>query len=146
MLLKHSITTSNFIQERGREKSDTDRQTDRYLKDQGKENIVTLCLSSIRSDLSIQQLKECQQATVHRVTELNTTEVTYNIRTEQFQIICQLQDHILFIPISKKGSAKECSNHLTIALISHTNKVMLKILQDRLQQYVKCELPEVSWR
>ena len=46
----------------------------------------------------------------------------------------------VFIPIPKRGHAKECSNHHTIALISHTSKVMLKILQARLQQYVNCEL------
>ena len=45
----------------------------------------------------------------------------------------------VFIPISKKGNAKECSNYRTIALISHASKVMLKILQDKLQQYVNCE-------
>ena len=44
----------------------------------------------------------------------------------------------------KKGNAKECSNYHTIALISHTSKVMLKILQARLQQYVKRELPDVQ--
>ena len=49
-----------------------------------------------------------------------------------------------FIPIPKKGSAKECSNYCTIALISHTSKVMLKILQARLQQYVNCELLDVQ--
>ena len=43
----------------------------------------------------------------------------------------------------KKGNAKECSNYCTIALISHTSNVMLKILQARLQQYVNCELPDV---
>ena len=43
----------------------------------------------------------------------------------------------------KKGNAKECSNYHTIALISHTSKVMLKIVQARLQQYVNCELPGV---
>ena len=48
------------------------------------------------------------------------------------------------IPIPKKGNAKECSNYHTIALISHTSKVMLKILQARLQQYVNCELPDVQ--
>ena len=48
----------------------------------------------------------------------------------------------VFIPIPKKGNAKECSNYHTIALISHTSKVMLKILQARLQQYVNCELPD----
>ena len=50
----------------------------------------------------------------------------------------------VFIPIPKKGNAKECSNYHTIALISHASKVMLKILQDRLQQYVNCELPDVQ--
>ena len=48
----------------------------------------------------------------------------------------------VFIPILKKGNAKECSNYHTAALISHTNKVMLKILQVRLQQYVNHELPD----
>ena len=50
----------------------------------------------------------------------------------------------VFIPIPKKGKAKECSNYCTIALISHASKVMLKILQARLQQYVNCELPDVQ--
>ena len=50
----------------------------------------------------------------------------------------------VFIPIPKKGHAKECSNYRTIALISHASKVMLKILQARLQQYVNRELPYVQ--
>ena len=50
----------------------------------------------------------------------------------------------VFIPVPKKGNAKECSNYRTIALISHASKVMLKILQARLQQYVNCELPDVQ--
>ena len=50
----------------------------------------------------------------------------------------------IFIPITKKYSAKECSNYHTIALFSHASKVMLKILQVRLQQYVNCELPDVQ--
>ena len=49
----------------------------------------------------------------------------------------------VFIPVPKKGNAKECSNYRTIALISHAGKVILKILQARLQQYVNHELPEV---
>ena len=49
----------------------------------------------------------------------------------------------VFIPIPKKGNAKECSNYRRIALISHTSKVMLKILQARLQEYMNCELPDV---
>ena len=50
----------------------------------------------------------------------------------------------VFIPIPKKGNPKECSNYCTIALISHTSKVILKILQDRLQLYVNHELPGVQ--
>ena len=50
----------------------------------------------------------------------------------------------VFIPIPKKGNAKECSDYGTIALISHASKVKLKILQARLQQYVNCELPDVQ--
>ena len=50
----------------------------------------------------------------------------------------------VFIPIPKKGNAKECSDYDTIALISHTSKEMLKILQARLQQYMNSELPDVQ--
>ena len=50
----------------------------------------------------------------------------------------------VFIPIPKKNNAKECSNYRTIALISHASKVMLKILQARLQLYMNCELPDVQ--
>ena len=50
----------------------------------------------------------------------------------------------VFTSIPRKGNAKECSNYSTIALISHTSKVMLKILQDGLQQYTNCELPDVQ--
>ena len=50
----------------------------------------------------------------------------------------------VFIPIPKKGNPKERSNYRTIALISHASKVMLKILQARLQQYMNCEFPDVQ--
>ena len=56
----------------------------------------------------------------------------------------QDQKRSVFIPIPKKSNAKECSNYHTIALISHTSKVMLKILQARLQQYMNRELPDVQ--
>ena len=52
----------------------------------------------------------------------------------------------VFIPIPKKGNAKDCLNYCTIALISHASKEMIKILQTRLQQYVNCELPDVQAR
>ena len=55
-------------------------------------------------------------------------------------------EKVRFHSSPKKGNAKECSNYHTIALISHTSKVMLKILQARLQQYVSGELPEVQAR
>ena len=51
-------------------------------------------------------------------------------------------EKVHFIPIPKKGNAKECSKYRIIALISHASKVMLKILQARLQQYVNCEFPD----
>ena len=51
---------------------------------------------------------------------------------------------LVFILIPEKGNAKECSNYHTVALISHTSKLMLKILQARLQQYLNCELPDVQ--
>ena len=55
-------------------------------------------------------------------------------------------EKVSFIPIPKKGNAKECSNYLTIALISQARKVMLKILQARLSQYVNHELPDIQAR
>ena len=50
----------------------------------------------------------------------------------------------VFIPIPKKRNSKDCSNYHTIAVVSHVSKVMLKILQARLQQYMNCELPDVK--
>ena len=62
-------------------------------------------------------------------------------KAQQWQQNCKSS---VFISISKKDNVKECSNYCTIPLISHTSKVMLKILQARPQQYVNCELPEVQ--
>ena len=62
-------------------------------------------------------------------------------KTQQWPQDCKRS---VFIPIPKKGNAKECSNHLTIALISHASKVMLKTLQASLQQYVNCKLSRCS--
>ena len=53
-------------------------------------------------------------------------------------------EKVIFIPISKEDNVKECSNYCTLALISHASKVMLKILQVRLQQYVNWVLPDVQ--
>ena len=60
------------------------------------------------------------------------------------QQIWKTQKWSVFIPIPKKGNAKECSDYHTIALISHASKVMLKILQARVQQYMNRELPDVQ--
>ena len=59
-----------------------------------------------------------------------------------FNFNLNLAIRLVFIPIPKKGNAKECSNYCTFALISHASKVMLKILQARLQQYMNHELPD----
>ena len=64
-----------------------------------------------------------------------------NLETQQWP---QDWKRSVFIPIPKKGNAKECSNYHTIALISHVSRVMLKILQARLQQYMNHELPDVQ--
>ena len=63
---------------------------------------------------------------------------------ENSAVATGLEKRSVFIPIPKKGNAKECSNYHTIALISHTSKVMLNILQASLQQYVNHELPDVQ--
>ena len=60
------------------------------------------------------------------------------------KIVVVIWGPLQFIPIPKKGNAKECSNYRTTALISHASKAMLKILQARLQQYVNRELPDVQ--
>ena len=108
---------------------------------------------------------ECEVKWALGSTPTNKTSRGHGIPVELFQIliddavkvlrsICQQiwktqqwpQDwkKSVFIPIPKKGNAKECSNYCTIALISQASKVMLKILQVRLQQYVNCELPDVQ--
>ena len=66
-----------------------------------------------------------------------------NIHLEDSAVATELEK-VSFHSNQKKGSAKECSNYCTIALISHASKVMLKILEDRLQQYVNHELPDVQ--
>ena len=75
----------------------------------------------------------------------DAVKVPHSIRQQMWKTQQWPQDwkRSVFIPIPKKGKAKECSNYHTIALISHASKLILKILQARLQQYVNCELPHV---
>ena len=72
--------------------------------------------------------------------------VLYSISQQIWKTQLWSQDwkRSVFIPIPKKGNAKECSNYCKIAFISHTGKVMFKILQARLQQYMNRELPDVQ--
>ena len=76
----------------------------------------------------------------------DSAQVLHSICQQIWKTQQWLQDwkRSVFIPIPKKGNAKEYSNYHTIALISHTSKVMLKILQARLQQYINCEIPDVQ--
>ena len=78
----------------------------------------------------------------------NSVNVVHSICQQIWKTQQWLQDwkRSVFIPISKKGNAKECSNYHTIAVISHVSKEMLKILQARLQQYMNHELPDVQTR
>ena len=79
-------------------------------------------------------------------TKDNTVKVLHSICQQIWKTQQWPQDwkRLVFIPISKKGTAKECSNYHMIVLVSHTSKVMFKILQARFQQYMNCELPDVQ--
>ena len=85
-------------------------------------------------------------AELFKILKDDTVKELHSIRQQIWKIQQWPQDwkRSVFIPIPKKGNVKECSNHHTIAIISHTSKVMLKILQDRLEQYMNHELPEVQ--
>ena len=76
----------------------------------------------------------------------NAIKVLHSICEQIWKTQQWLQDwkRSVFIPIAKKGNAKECLNYYTIALISHASQVMLKILQTRLQEYVNQELPDIQ--
>ena len=81
-----------------------------------------------------------------KILEDGSVKVLYSICQQSWKTQQWPQDwkRSVFIPIPKKGNAKQCSNYCTTALISHDSKVMLKILQARLQQYVNRELPDVQ--
>ena len=85
-------------------------------------------------------------AELFQILEDDAVKVLYSICQQMWksQQWSQEWKRPVFIPVPKKGSAKGCSNYRTIALISHASKVMLKILQARLQQYVNRELPDVQ--
>ena len=80
------------------------------------------------------------------ILKYDAVKVLHSIRQQIWKTQQWPQDRksSIFIPIPKKGNAKECSNYCTIALISHASKVMLKILQARLQEYMNRELPDVQ--
>ena len=84
-------------------------------------------------------------AELFQILKYDAVKVLYSICQQIWKTQQWPQDwkRSIFIPIPKKGNAKECSNYHTIALISHASKVMLKILQARLQQCVNHELPDI---
>ena len=81
-----------------------------------------------------------------QILEDDAVRVLHSIRQRIWKTQQWTQDwkSSVFIPLPKKGIAKECSNYHTVAFISHASKVMLKILQARLQQYVNQELPDIQ--
>ena len=85
-------------------------------------------------------------AELFQILKDDAVKVLYTICQQILKTQQWLQDwrRSVFIPIPKKGNAKECSNYRTTALTSHTSKVMLKILQATLQQYMNHELPNVQ--
>ena len=74
----------------------------------------------------------------------DAVKVLHSICQKFGKAVAKELERTVFIPISKKDNAKECSNYCTIAFISNSSKVMLKILESRLQQYVNCELSDVQ--
>ena len=96
--------------------------------------------------VSLQKFKYWSSTPVIQILKYDAVKVLHSICQQIWKTQQWPQDwkRSVFIPISKKGNAKKCSNYCTIALISHSSKVMLKILQARLQQYMNCELPDVQ--
>jgi len=86
------------------------------------------------------------KAELFQILEDDAVKVLHSICQQIWKTQQWLQDwkRSVFIPISKKGNAKECSNYHTIALISHTSKVKLKVIQDRVQLYMNRELPDIQ--
>ena len=85
-------------------------------------------------------------AELFRILKADAVEVLHSVCQQSWKTQQWPQDweRSVFIPVLKKGSVKECSNYCTITLISHASKIILKILQARLQQYMNQELPDVQ--
>ena len=98
--------------------------------------------------ITMNQASGCDEITVElfQILKNDAVKVIHSICQRIWKTQQWTQDwkRSVFIPIPKKGNPKECSNYCTIALISHANKVMLKILQARLQQYVNREFPDIQ--
>ena len=89
--------------------------------------------------------KEDSKAQVFQIQKDDAVKVLHSICQQLWKLSSGYRlEKMSFIPIPKKGNAKECSNYHRIAFISHISKVMLKILHGRLQQYVNHELPDVQ--
>ena len=112
-------------------------------------HISFYCFIALYRYCSFYKLKICSDgilAELFQIIKDDVVKVLHSIYQQIWKIQQWPQDwkRSVFIPISKKGNVKECSNYQTIALITHTSKVMLKILQFRLQQYMDWELPDVQ--
>ena len=112
-------------------------------------HISFYCFIALYRYCSFYKLKICSDgilAELFQIIKDDVVKVLHSIYQQIWKIQQWPQDwkRSVFIPISKKGKVKECSNYQTIALITHTSKVMLKILQFRLQQYMDWELPDVQ--
>ena len=96
--------------------------------------------------ITMNKASGCDRIPVELFLDDDAVKVLYSICQQMWKTQQWPQDwkRSVFIPIPKKGNGKECSNYCTIALISHTSKVILKILQARLQQYMNHELPAVQ--
>ena len=92
------------------------------------------------------KLSKIKKNKINKIKIKDDVKVLHSICQQIWKIQQWLQDwkRSVFIPIPKKGNAKECSNYLIIAFISHTRKVMLEIVQARLQPYVNHDIPDVQ--
>ena len=98
---------------------------------------ITMNKASVSDGIPVELFQTLKDGTVKVLHSI----CQQNWKTQHWRQDWKMQ---VFTPIPKKGNAKECSNYHTIALISHTSKVILKILQGMLQQYVNCNLPDVQ--
>ena len=112
----------------------------------GQEDPLEKDMATYSSILAWERKRKTEPVELFQILNDDAMKVLHSISQQIWKTQQWPQDwkRSVFIPIPKKGNVKECSNYCTIALISHASKVMLKILQARVQQYVNRELPDVQ--